>query len=530
MNSIMLFYRVANLNKDTSAKFEEVLRAVKGVNNIETWNGRAEIHADSKEYITDIHRVAKDNGFNLEPLSAKVIAHIEGMTCGSCEMLLEQRLEKITTIERATLNAEKGIATLQVMGIAPSAQELQDAIGLEKYKVTKITHSNEQSLTSTSPQPWFRALGLIALILLVKTMLNGFDISSLTSLTTHQATTFVAAVILGLVAGSSSCIAVSGGLMLSSLAVLKEKFAHEKKWQTRTLPIFSFILGRLLSYAGLGALIGLLGEALTPSSSVTGFLTLIAALTMIIAGMDMLGIAPLWMKRITPKMPKVLGKWLTKNATTAGVIAPFLLGIVTFFLPCGFTQSLQIYALTTGSALQSGAILLGFAVGTIPALLALGIASTSLKGKWATWFMQCAGAVVLLLGITNIQSAMTLIGHPLQLPSITIAKSAANSNDLPPIINGKQIISMSVGEGTKAYTPDFFTVRQGVPVEWKVEGKNLSGCVSILQSDQLGIYKPLAIGENIIDFTPDKAGTFTFSCSMGMYRGTMKVISADTRS
>ena len=48
-----------------------------------------------------------------------------------------------------------------------------------------------------------------------------------------------------------------------------------------------------------------------------------------------------------------------------------IVGAATFFLPCGFTQAVQIYALSTANPLTAGLVMATFAVGTTPGLLAL---------------------------------------------------------------------------------------------------------------------------------------------------------------
>ena len=94
---------------------------------------------------------------------------------------------------------------------------------------------------------------------------------------------------------------------------------------------------------------------------------------------------------------------------------------------------------------------------------------------------------------------------------------------LPPVIDGKQVIKMAV---TSSYGPDEFTVKAGVPVRWEVDASRALGCAASLQSPQLGISsRSLKRGMNVIEFTPKKAGTYSFTCSMGMVRGTMRVVS-----
>lgn len=70
------------------------------------------------------------------------------------------------------------------------------------------------------------------------------------------------------------------------------------------------------------------------------------------------------------------------------------------------------------------------------------------------------------------------------------------------------------------------TVRQGIPVEWTiiVEEKNLNGCNNEILIPAYGIDIKLQPGDNIIQFTPEKAGTVPYSCWMGMIRSSINII------
>ena len=74
------------------------------------------------------------------------------------------------------------------------------------------------------------------------------------------------------------------------------------------------------------------------------------------------------------------------------------------------------------------------------------------------------------------------------------------------------------------YEPDILTVRAGVPVRWIIDGHGVEGCTRILVVPALGISTPLTTGKNVVEFTPPEPGDLAFSCSMGMVRGTMRVI------
>jgi sulfite exporter TauE/SafE len=328
---------------------------------------------------------------------------------------------------------------------------------------------------------------------------------------------------LGLVAASSSCVAVSGGLLLSSAASFN--FNHPSNVPlARMRPVFMFVAGRIASYTLFGGLIGLVGAALAPSSTVTGAITVAAAIYMLIVGLEMLRIAPSWLRAILPRMPKSLARRMMDAQGHAHPVAPFLLGAATFFIPCGFTQALQVYALTTGSFATSALMLMMFALGTAPALLALGWASSALKGKAGSFFFRLSGALVVVMGLWNIQNGMTAMGYPLSLPRFAPSSASAQAAD-PNVrlVNGVQVIRMRLSVNP-AYAPsDTYTVKAGVPVRMEIEGIG-TGCRGILQVPRarakVALTKPL----NVLEFTPKSTGDYSFSCAMGMFPGVLHAI------
>jgi hypothetical protein len=222
-------------------------------------------------------------------------------------------------------------------------------------------------------------------------------------------------------------------------------------------------------------------------------------------------------------MPKFMSHGALGAEKHGGYLAPFVLVGATFFLPCGFTQSLQIYALTTGSALTSGLILASFALGTAPMLLALGAASTSLKGKAGYWFFRFSGALVITLGLLNMKSGLLLSG--LSLPTISFSAPVALAGDDPNVkFNGtEQVIAMRITANPPYSPSDHYTVKAGIPVKMVISGKG-TGCRTIFTIPKQNISIPLNKDVNTLTFTPEKKGRLTFSCSMGMYSGTIDVI------
>ena len=90
---------------------------------------------------------------------------------------------------------------------------------------------------------------------------------------------------------------------------------------------------------------------------------------------------------------------------------PLLVGFGTFFLPCGFTQSMQVAAIGSGSFMSGFLIMFAFALGTLPMLAFLSFGSASFAhGKHAPLFFKSTGIVVIGLGIFALLSGLAGLG------------------------------------------------------------------------------------------------------------------------
>jgi plastocyanin domain-containing protein len=92
--------------------------------------------------------------------------------------------------------------------------------------------------------------------------------------------------------------------------------------------------------------------------------------------------------------------------------------------------------------------------------------------------------------------------------------------------NGEvQIIKLSVQGSNYVLSPS--QVKVGVPVRIEADIPNMPGCSKSIVISSFNIRKTVTTTDNIIEFTPDKAGTFNIACSMNMYRGTFTVLQND---
>lgn len=92
--------------------------------------------------------------------------------------------------------------------------------------------------------------------------------------------------------------------------------------------------------------------------------------------------------------------------------------------------------------------------------------------------------------------------------------------------NGEvQIVKLSVENGK--YILDPSEIKKGVPVRIEADISKMPGCSKSILIPSFNVQKNLNSKSNIIEFTPDKAGTFNIMCSMNMYRGTFTVLEND---
>jgi sulfite exporter TauE/SafE len=323
--------------------------------------------------------------------------------------------------------------------------------------------------------------------------------------------------VIGLVASVSSCIAVTGGLLVAVAAKYNETTATLTPMRCMK-PLIYFNVGRVLSYTLLGGAIGALGSTLTLTPEVTGALTIIASAVMILLGLQMLKLLPA-LTRFLPTMPKAVGHYIHDLAERDANGGAFVLGAATFFLPCGFTQALQLYALAKASFMVGALTMLAFSLGTLPALLSLSAVSSLATGSFQRHFLKFAGAAVIVLGIANIQYGLVLSGSAMNAaPAVATNVSAAAApieTSKSQQIEDKQIVVMRI-EGY-SYIPSQFTVKEGVPVEWRIDASEAAGCGRILIAPGLGIRKLLSNNSTtMISFIPPYAGEFGFNCGMGM--------------
>lgn len=212
------------------------------------------------------------------------------------------------------------------------------------------------------------------------------------------------AFMVGIIASLSTCMALVGGLVLSMSAT----FAKEgDKFRPQVL----FHIGRLISFFLLGGVIAVLGQTFKLGISGTFILGMVVGVVMLILGINLLDIFN-FTKKLQPAMPRFVSERVMSVSSVNHTVTPILVGFLTFFLPCGFTQAMQIYTLSTGSFLKGSLTMGAFALGTLPILALVSFSSFSIKDSSKSGiFFKSAGLVVIMFAIFNIINSLVAAGY-----------------------------------------------------------------------------------------------------------------------
>lgn len=450
----------------------------------------------------------------------KITVPVRGMHCHSCEMLIEAELSKIPEVKKSEVRWKNSLAEIYYDSQKPNEHEIEDAIRQAGYA---IGADEKKYLFSQNPSD-YKDLGIAFLFLVgIYLTLKNFGLLNLNlGGSVADPSSLPVVLLIGLTAGLSTCMALVGGLILGLSTRHAEKHPEATTAQ-KFRPHLFFNAGRITSYAILGGVLGSLGSVFQLSNSVLGALMLAVGFVMLVMGLQITEMFPL-LNKIKFTLPKSVSHFLgiKNHQEEYSHKGSFVLGALTFFLPCGFTQAMQLYAMSTGSFV-SGALIMGtFALGTAPGLLGIGGITSVVKGIFAKRFFKFAGLVVVIFALFNISNGYNLTGWQAGAALKNDQTITLASDPNVTLENGTQIVRMK--ETSRGYEPNEFTIQKNIPVKWIVTAEAPYSCASSLTVSKLGIRKNLQAGESIIEFTPKETGRIPFSCSMGMYTGVFNVV------
>ncbi len=327
------------------------------------------------------------------------IFHIHGMHCTSCVAMTETTLVEHPSVSSAKSSLRT--RTVEVCGDF-GTKELADIANELTHMISE--HGYTLSLTpEKKPIAWYEfaiAVPAALAFLFVFILLQKLGIINVVNTGNVN---FGTAFAIGIIASLSTCIVTVGGLLLSISAAYA-------KTSGAVRPHMLFHLSRLVSFFILGGFIGLIGTAFTLNATATFILGLIIGLVMLMLGINLLDVFQAT-KSLTITLPAFFSPKNLISDEKSPILIPILAGAVTFFLPCGFTQSMQIFTLTTKSYLTGGLTMLFFALGTLPVLALISFGTHAIHdSKHKGALLKTAGLIVILFALYTLLSSLAAVG------------------------------------------------------------------------------------------------------------------------
>jgi sulfite exporter TauE/SafE len=365
-----------------------------------------------------------------------------------------------------------------------------------------------------------------------------------------------AAFITGITSGGLSCLAVQGGLVTSSIAQKIEEEYKKRPKLNRKLPmpaklpvaqpIIFFLAAKLVMHTLLGFLLGGIGSVLTLTPLVRGILQIAIGLFMLGNALRMFNIHPFF-RYFSLEPPKVVTRYIrkiSKNGSSNALTSIFL-GALTILIPCGITQAMMATAVGTGSPALGAMVMFAYILGTGPVFFGVTFLAAKLGSLWEKQLLRFAAVVILIMGLVAVDSGLNLTGSPVSFSRVYASLTdnmaqdqlplkptlAVYNPDVPSLFQGDDnsvvpaddphIVQINVKNN--GYQPAKVYARAGLDITLKLVTSNVYSCSRAFVIPVLNLEKVLpATGVEEINIPAQKAGsTLQFSCSMGMYTGTI---------
>ena len=442
------------------------------------------------------------------------------MHCVSCEMLIEKDVKDIFKTAKISISHQKGLMEIEAEEI--SEKKIREIVKKCGYQIVDKQESRLEAKTKFQLKDFLQLLFAFAVIILIFSLFSKFELAKFFPDASGNIGLLVA-LGLGVVASLSTCLAITGGIVMSFSSRYKyDNSAKKISFLSRSLPQIYFHIGRVGGFFILGGLLGALGGKIQYSNGFTGFLTIIVALIMLYIALNILGLFPS-ITKLGFYLPK---KWSRGISNLQADNNPSLIagiGALTFFLPCGFTQSMQLAAVASGNFLSGALIMTVFALGTLPVLFSVGFGSSYVQNKKFGFLKKFIAAIIIFFALYSLNSGLSISGSKYSVDfwsKFTNKINVGDTNDGGSLIDedGYQIVKLDIDY---TFKQNEFRIKKDIPVKFIVNAIRVTGCSDEVIIRRLGLTTgKLKNGDQgLIEFTPTATGVIPFSCWMGMING-----------
>lgn len=326
-------------------------------------------------------------------MSKEVRLYLEGMYCRECKDVISSALRNTTGVIKVDVSYAKACANI-----------LYDENNIKVEKIKEVIENTGYSVLESRKDIWKMQITSIAIIgILVCLFKHFFSHGMMTSI--NETMTYGMIFIVGITA-SFHCISMCGGIMLTQTAMPDKMIADNKI--KAIVPAAFYNVGRVLSYTLMGAIVGAVGSVITVKPSAKGIIFIVIGLFMVLMSLQMMNIIPR-LEKVPFRLPQSCS--LPQSIRSRYSTKPLIIGLLTGLMPCGQLQSMQLYALSTGSAVSGAISMFIFSIGTVPIMLLLGSLSAYASKKFQKYMVRISGITIAALSILLILKGVMINHH-----------------------------------------------------------------------------------------------------------------------
>lgn len=441
---------------------------------------------------------------------------IGGMHCQGCGTVIERALAELPGVEEA--RASYDTATLRVVFDPAQTPPARIVAAVEAHGYTCFLRPPKRSLLRTLGNLLAVCLALVGIAWLVmegEHLAERFEVPQL-----ERGMSYGLLFLVGLFTGFH-CIGMCGGFVVGYTAREAVRGKHGT-----LLPHLAYGLGKLISYTLIGGAFGLLGSVIAFTPEIRGYAAVLAGVFLVLFGINMLDWFPA-LHRFGLRMPRFLAHFV--GSETRKHRSPFIIGLLNgLMIACGPLQAMYVMAAGTGGFLEGAKLLAVFGLGTLPLMFGFGLLAGTISGRLTRGLLKASALLVIALGLIMLNRGLALAGSGYDFRSLSAMAGAEwarlREGVHLPAFGATQTIRMAAtGRG---YLPNSFVLKQGVPVVWIIEGREVTACNRRIVVPALHLEFDIEPGENRVEFTPSEPGVVPWSCWMGMLQGRFVVVPA----
>lgn len=191
---------------------------------------------------------------------------------------------------------------------------------------------------------------------------------------------------------SLHCIGMCGAIVLAYSIQPQGTLGATRppRWLSHT----AYNAGRILAYAVLGGLLGVVGMTISGFERMAEVVAIISGAVMIVGGVAMLELLPLRATLRLGGIAKVHARLLREHS----LAGTFAMGVLTPLLPCGILYAMLARAAASGS-MADGALTMGvFGLGMAPSLMVFGTSASFFSARLRKGAERVAAVAIIVMG------------------------------------------------------------------------------------------------------------------------------------